>query len=120
MKLCNARSASIITRRPFAFIKGSRSSDPIDYLLCNQFEVHLSDEDSDKANGPQSIWPYFYWSIIHCKDICNHYSSGFIWELFFWNGVNGGLMRLYSNLRRNTTVFQLQSHNQYLWIELKT
>ena len=78
MKLCTVSSDLIISRRPFAFIKGSRSSDPIDYLLCNQFEVHLSDEDSDKANGPQFIWPYFYWGILHCKGIRNNSSSEFI------------------------------------------
>ena len=41
-------------------------------------------------------------------------------KLFLWNGTNGGLMRLYPNLRHITTVFLLQIHNQYLWIELKT
>ena len=78
MTLCTVRSALIISRRPFVFIKGSRSSYPVDYLLCNQCEVHLSDEDSDKANGPQFICPDFYWSILHCKDIHNNYSSEFI------------------------------------------
>ena len=78
MKICTVSSALIISRRPFAFIKGSRSSDPIDYLLCNQCEVHLSDKDTDKENGPQFIWPDFYWSILHCRDIRNHYSSEFI------------------------------------------
>ena len=82
MKLCTVRIALIISMRPFAFIKGSRSSDPIDYLLCNQCEVHLSDEDTDKANGPQFIWSDFYWSILHCKDIRNHHSSDFIWKFF--------------------------------------
>ena len=32
MQLCTVSSALIIGGRPFAFIKGSRSSDPIDYL----------------------------------------------------------------------------------------
>ena len=54
----------------------------IDYLLCNQCEVHLSDEDTDKENGPQFIWPDFYWSILCCEDIHNNYSSEFIWEIF--------------------------------------
>ena len=71
----------IISWRPFEFIKGYISRDPIDYLLCNQCEVHLSDEDSDKENGPQFIWPYFYWSMLHYKDIRNHYSSEFIWKI---------------------------------------
>ena len=50
MKLCTVSSDLIISRRPFAFIKESRSSDPIDYLLCNQCEVHLSDRDTDGQN----------------------------------------------------------------------
>ena len=81
MIICTVSSALIISRRPFAFIRGSRSSDTIDYLLCNQCEVHLSYEDTDKANGPQFIWPAFYWSIMHCKDIHNHYSYEFIWKI---------------------------------------
>ena len=71
----------IISRRPFSLIKGSRSSDPIDHLLCNQCEVHLSDEDNDKENEPKFIWPYIYWIIIRCKDICNNSSSEFIWKI---------------------------------------
>ena len=59
IKLCTVSSALIISRRPFSFIKVSRSSDTIDYLLFNQCEVFLSDEDTDKANGPQFIWPAF-------------------------------------------------------------
>ena len=77
-KLCKIRSALIISRRPFEFIKVSRSSDPIDDLLCNKCEVHLSDKDSDKSNGHQFILPYFYWSILICKDIHNYYSPEFI------------------------------------------
>ena len=57
MKLCTVSIAFIVSRRPVAFIKRSRSSDPIDYLLCNQCEVHFSDKDTDKSNGPQFIWP---------------------------------------------------------------
>ena len=52
MKLYTVISALNISRRPFAFIKVSISSDPIDYLLCNQFQVHLSDKDTGKAKGP--------------------------------------------------------------------
>ena len=81
-KLWTVSSALIVSKRPFSFIKGSRCSAPIDYLLRNQCEVHLSDEDSDKSYGPQFIWPAFYWSILHCKDIPNHYSSEFIWNFF--------------------------------------
>ena len=81
IKLCTFNSALIISRIPFAFIKGSRSSDPIDYLLCNQYEVHYSDKDSDKDNRPQFIWPDFYWSILHCRDIHNNYYSEFIWKI---------------------------------------
>ena len=36
MQLCTVNSALIIGRIPFALIKGSIYSDPIDYLLCNQ------------------------------------------------------------------------------------
>ena len=43
MKLYTASSALVISRIPFAFIKGYISSDPIDYLPCNQCEVYLSD-----------------------------------------------------------------------------
>ena len=68
----------IISEIPFAFIKGYRSSDPIDYLICNQYEVHLSDKDTDKENGPQFICPDFYGSILRYKDIRNHYYSEFI------------------------------------------
>ena len=81
MKLCTVSSALIISRRLFAFIKGSRYSDTIYYLLCNKCDVHLSDKDTDEANGPQCIWPYFYWSILRCKDIHNHYSSEFVWKI---------------------------------------
>ena len=81
MKLCTVRNALIISRRPFSFIKRSRSSDPIDYLLYNQCEAHLSDEDSDKANGPQFIWPSFYWGILHCKGIRNNSSSNLICKI---------------------------------------
>ena len=81
MKLCTVSSSLIISRRPFSFIKVSRYSDTIDYLLCIQLEVHLSEEDSDKANGPQFIWPYFYRGILHYKDIHNNYSSEFIWKI---------------------------------------
>ena len=59
IKLCTVRIVLIISRRPFLFIKGSRYSDPIGYLLCNQCEVHFSDEESDKANGLQFVRPYF-------------------------------------------------------------
>ena len=72
MKLCTVRSDLVIDMRPLEFIKGSRSIDPIDYLLCNQCEVHFSDEDTYKENGPQVIWPDFYWSILCCKDIRNN------------------------------------------------
>ena len=41
-------------------------------------------------------------------------------KLFLWNDVNGGLVRLYSNIQHITMVFRLQSQNKYLWIELKT
>ena len=46
MKLCTASSSLISSRRPFAFIKGSRSSDPIDYLLCNKCEVFTAKTSS--------------------------------------------------------------------------
>ena len=48
MKLCTVRSDLVIDMRPLEFIKESRSIDPIDYLLCNQCEVHFSDEDTYK------------------------------------------------------------------------
>ena len=81
MKLFTVISALVISRRPFSFIKGSRSCYTIDDSICNQCEVHLRDEYSDKANGPQFIWPALYWIILHCKDIHNNYSSGFIWKI---------------------------------------
>ena len=63
MKLCTVSSALIIIRRPFEFIKGCISSDTIDYLLRNQCEVHLSDEDTDKKMG-RNLYGLF-WSILH-------------------------------------------------------
>ena len=48
MKLCTVINALIISMRPFVFIEGSIFSDPIDYLLYNQCEVHLSDKYNDK------------------------------------------------------------------------
>ena len=55
MKLCTVSISLIISIRPFTFIKVSRSSDPIDYLLRNHREVNLTDKDADKANGTQFI-----------------------------------------------------------------
>ena len=81
MKICTVSSALIISRRLFSFIKGFRSSDPIYYSLCNKYEIHLSDKGSDKSNGPQFIWLYFYWIILNCKDVRNHYSSEFMWKI---------------------------------------
>ena len=52
MQICTVSSALIIGSIPFVFIKVSRSSDTIDYLLFNKCEVHLSDEDTDKVNRP--------------------------------------------------------------------
>ena len=69
MQLCTFSSALIIGRRPFAFIKVSIYSDTIDYLLCNQYRVHLSEKDTNKENGAQFIWSYFYCSILRYKDI---------------------------------------------------
>ena len=45
----------IIGGRTFAFVRGTRSSDPIEYLLCNHCELNLSEEDTYKVNGPQFI-----------------------------------------------------------------
>ena len=81
IKLCTISSDLIIISRPFAFIKGSITTNPIDYLLCNQCEIHLSDKATDKENGPQFIWPYFYWSILRFKDIRNNSSSECIWKI---------------------------------------
>ena len=41
----------------------------------------MSDEESDKANGLQFIWPDFYWGILHYKDTRNNHSSEFIWKI---------------------------------------
>ena len=59
IKICTARSALIIGRISFISIKGSIYSDTIDYLLCHQCAVHLSDEDTDKEKGIQFIYIYF-------------------------------------------------------------
>ena len=107
MKLCTVSSSLIISRRPFSFIKVSRYSDTIDYLLWNQCGVHLSDKDTNKANRLQFIWPDFYWIFIRCKDIRDHYFSEFFGKLFLWNGANGGLLKLYSNFQHITTIFLL-------------
>ena len=69
MYLCTVSSDLIVDRRPFVLIKGSRSIDPVDYLLYNQCKVNLNEEYTDKANGPQFIWPYCYWSILICEEI---------------------------------------------------
>ena len=42
----------------------------------------MSDEYTDKANGLQFIWPFFYWSILRCEDSRNNYSSDCIWIFF--------------------------------------
>ena len=81
MKLCTVTSALIISKRTFAFIKGYISSDTIDYLLCNQCEVNLSEKDTNKVNGPQFIWLYILLEYSICKDIRNHYYYEFIWKL---------------------------------------
>ena len=86
MEIYTVSSALIISGIPFEFIKGYISNDTIDYLLCNKCEVHLIYEDTDKANDPQFIWTDFYWNILRCKYIRNHYSSDFIWKIvpFEW------------------------------------
>ena len=81
MQFRTVRSYFIIVRRNFVFIRGIRSSDPIDYLLCNQCELYLSDKYNDKENGPQFIWPDFYWSILRYEDICKYDSYEFIWKI---------------------------------------
>ena len=81
MKLCTVNSVLIISRRSFVPIKWYRSSDPVNFLLCNHCEVQLSDKDTNKAYGPQFIWSYLYWNIIRYKDIRNHYSYKFIWKI---------------------------------------
>ena len=54
----------------------------------------------------------------------NTFATIMIWSLFGnifpWNGVNGGLMILYSNFWHIKIEYWLQSHNQYLLIKLKT
>ena len=105
MKICTVGSASIISRRPFLSIKGSRSIDPIDYLICNKCEVHLSDEDSDELNGPQFIWPAFIGVFYTDKTSPIIILLGIFEILFLWNGVDCGLMKLYTNLRHITTLF---------------
>ena len=116
MKLCTVSSALIISRRPCAFIKWFRSSDTIDYLLCNQCEVNLSDEDTDKENGPQFIWRDFYWSILHWRDICNNYSSELIWKIvllewreWWFDDIVLQFMAYYNSI-------SITEHNKYLWI----
>ena len=120
IKLCTIISALIISRIPFAFIKGFIFSDPIDYLLCNQCEVHLSDKDTDKANELQFIWPDFIGVFYTAKTSAIMILLSLLGKLFLWNSMNGGLMRLDANFRNITILFLLQSHNQYLCIELKT
>ncbi len=48
-------SSMIIGRRNFAFLKGTRSSDPIDHLICEQCTLHLTEKDADKGNEPKVI-----------------------------------------------------------------
>ena len=94
MKLYTVSSSLNISRRLFSFIKEYRYSDPINYLLCNQCEVHLSDKDSDEANGPQFIWPALIGVFYTVKKSAIIIILILFGTLFLWNGMNGGLMRL--------------------------
>ena len=70
----------IFGKRTYSFVQSTRQSDnPINYQLCQQCTIHLSDKDSDKANEPQVIWPSFYWAILQSTDIHKCYNSKFIW-----------------------------------------
>ena len=82
MQLRTISSALVMGRRKFSFIFGTRSIDPIDYLLCNQIEVHFSDDDTNKANGLKFIRTDFYRSIIRFDDIRKYSSSECIWKYF--------------------------------------
>ena len=64
----------------FAFLKGTRSGNPIDYLLCGQCTLHLTHEDAKEGNHSKVTWPAFYWSILSANNVKNKYSSKFIWS----------------------------------------
>ena len=74
-------------------------------ILCNQCEVHLSEKDTDKANGPKFIWPYFIRVFYAAKISATIILSSLSGKMLLWNGVNGGLTMLYPNFRHITTVF---------------
>ena len=82
--------------------------------------VHLSDKDSDKSNGSQFIWPNFYWSILHCKDILNNYSSELIWKFFLLEWREWWFDDIILQFMAYYNSISITEHNQYLWIELKT
>ena len=81
LNLREVSSSVIIGRRNFAFLNGSRSSDPIDYLICEQCTVHLTEKDAHKGNASKATWPSFYWSILRSTEIHKKYSSSFIWRI---------------------------------------
>ena len=81
LNLREVSSYMINGRRNFAFLKGTRSSDQIDYLICEQCTLHLTEIDADKGNEPKVIWPAFYWSILCSGEIHKKYNSNFIWRI---------------------------------------
>jgi hypothetical protein len=81
LNLREVSSSVIIGRRNFAFLNRTQSSDPIDYLICEQCSLHLTEKDADKGNASKVIWPGFHWSILRSAEIHKKYNSSFIWRI---------------------------------------
>jgi hypothetical protein len=81
LNLHTVNSGVIIGRRAFSFLSGTRSDHSIDYSLCQQCTIHLTNDDKDIANKPDAIWPAFYWSILRSNEIHKYYDSNFIWRI---------------------------------------
>ena len=63
MQLCTVSSAFIIGGIPFAFIKGSRYSDPIDYLICINVKYILVAKILIKQMS-RNLSDQFFWIIL--------------------------------------------------------
>ena len=65
----------------------------------------MSDEDTDKANGPQFIWLDFIGVFYAAKTSAIIILPSLFGKLFLWNVNYGVFMRLYPNFQHIITVF---------------
>ena len=68
--------------RPFAFVSGTRSGNPIEYQLCRQCSIHLTDPDNGIALESKNMWPGVFWYLLQSQEIYENYTPQFIWTLF--------------------------------------